>query len=297
MKSKFVVSSLCVSGLLAAASPASASSFFFSTGNPDGLIASASRPGIGSFEIETGDDFILSHPTAITSATFTGLVPTGARPTNVVVEIYRVFPLDSNVNRTNGPPTFGTPNVPARMNSPSDVALDSRDSSVASSLTFSTITLSATFTANNSVRPGGIHPLPNVFTGGNGPATGQEVEFNVTFITPFNLDADHYFFVPQVQLDTGDFLWLSAAKPITGGTGPFTPDLQSWTRDDSPGGIDPDWLRIGTDITLQGPFNAAFSLTGVETPLPAALPLFASGLGALGLLSWRRKRKAAVRAA
>jgi hypothetical protein len=27
------------------------------------------------------------------------------------------------------------------------------------------------------------------------------------------------------------------------------------------------------------------------TPLPAALPLFASGLGALGLLGWRRKRK------
>ena len=29
-----------------------------------------------------------------------------------------------------------------------------------------------------------------------------------------------------------------------------------------------------------------------ETPLPAALPLFASGLGALGLLGWRRKKKA-----
>jgi hypothetical protein len=33
------------------------------------------------------------------------------------------------------------------------------------------------------------------------------------------------------------------------------------------------------------------------TPLPAALPLFASGLGALGLLGWRRKRKAAAIAA
>ena len=29
-----------------------------------------------------------------------------------------------------------------------------------------------------------------------------------------------------------------------------------------------------------------------ETPLPAALPLFATGLGALGLLGWIRKRKA-----
>jgi len=32
-------------------------------------------------------------------------------------------------------------------------------------------------------------------------------------------------------------------------------------------------------------------------PLPAALPLFATGLGALGLLGWRRKRKAAALAA
>jgi hypothetical protein len=31
--------------------------------------------------------------------------------------------------------------------------------------------------------------------------------------------------------------------------------------------------------------------TWVVTPLPAALPLFATGLGGLGLLSWRRKRK------
>jgi hypothetical protein len=28
------------------------------------------------------------------------------------------------------------------------------------------------------------------------------------------------------------------------------------------------------------------------TPLPAALPLFVTGIGGLGLLGWRRKRKA-----
>jgi outer membrane lipase/esterase len=41
--------------------------------------------------------------------------------------------------------------------------------------------------------------------------------------------------------------------------------------------------------------NYVYSL--IVTPLPAALPLFASGLGALGLLGWRRKRKAAALAA
>jgi len=35
-------------------------------------------------------------------------------------------------------------------------------------------------------------------------------------------------------------------------------------------------------------------LTPAPTPLPAAFPLFATGLGALGLLGWRRKRKNAA---
>jgi hypothetical protein len=33
-------------------------------------------------------------------------------------------------------------------------------------------------------------------------------------------------------------------------------------------------------------------IIGAATPIPAALPLFASGLGGLGLFGWRRKRKA-----
>ena len=37
--------------------------------------------------------------------------------------------------------------------------------------------------------------------------------------------------------------------------------------------------------------SVEFSLTS-PVPIPAALPLFASGLGVLGLLGWRRKRKA-----
>jgi hypothetical protein len=37
--------------------------------------------------------------------------------------------------------------------------------------------------------------------------------------------------------------------------------------------------------------NATWAST---VPLPTALPLFATGLGALGLLGWRRKRKAAA---
>jgi len=60
-------------------------------------------------------------------------------------------------------------------------------------------------------------------------------------------------------LSSGNFLWLSAPKPIVAPGTPFAPDLQSWIRNDD---LAPDWLRIGTDITGQGPFNAAFSLAG-----------------------------------
>jgi len=39
-------------------------------------------------------------------------------------------------------------------------------------------------------------------------------------------------------------------------------------------------------------FWYGFTVGAPQVPLPAALPLFATGLGALGLLGWRRKRKA-----
>jgi hypothetical protein len=278
--------------------PALADSFVFNTGNPDGLIATATRPDSpGKFEIETGDDFVLTQQTSITGAAFTGLIPSGASTSdvkNVVVEVYRVFPLDSNVGRTSGPPTFSTPNVPTRVNSPSDVALVSRDSS--SGLNFISTVVQSSFTANNSVTPGGIHPLPGIFTGGNGPVTGQETVISVNLTMPIDLAAGQYFFVPQVELANGDFLWLSAARPIVPPGTSFPPgftDLQSWTRDE---GIDPDWLRIGTDITHQGPFNAAFVLNGVSVPGPvvgAGLPGLIAACGGILALA-RRRRKAAA---
>ena len=112
-----------------------------------------------------------------------------------------------------------------------------------------------TFTANNSVQPGGIHPVPGQTTGGNGPVTGLEVQISVNFTTPFDLPADHYFFVPQVEVTVGDFLWLSAPRPITPPGTPFPmgfTDLQSWTRDQM---LDPDWLRVGTDIVGPDPMR------------------------------------------
>jgi hypothetical protein len=53
-----------------------------------------------------------------------------------------------------------------------------------------------------------------------------------------------------------------------------------------------DWiLTRGTPVdtgTNLGTWSAS------ATPLPATLPLFATGLGGVGLLGWRKKRKAAT---
>jgi hypothetical protein len=282
--------------LWAMSGTARADLFTFSTGAPDGLIGMASRPGPGpgsgpNQETEAADDFITTaSSTIINHATFIGLAPAGVNLNDIAqlrVEIYRVFPKDSDVGRTSGAPTFSTPQVPTRVNSPSDVEFDDRDSA-ASNLTFTANLLNSSFTVANSVDLG-IHPKPTQFTGGDGAVTGQEILFDVTFTTPFQLPADHYFFVPQVLLANANdhFLWLSAPKPIIAPGTPFNPDLQTWIRNAD---LDPDWLRVGTDITHQGPFNGAFSLSGQAVPEPATFTLL--GLGALGLIGyrWRRRR-------
>jgi hypothetical protein len=249
-------------------------------------MATASRPdSTGKFEIESADDFLVNtggDGAVITNGTFTGLLSGSlATPTvqNVIIEIYRVFPLDSN--------TVRTPNVTTRMNSPSDVAFLTEDASLLD-FAFSTITLASTFTAANSVQPGGIHPAPSQTTGGNGSVAGQETRFNFSFVVPFFLPDGHYFFVPQVQVSGGEFYWLSAERPITTGLN-FAPDLQAWTRDEM---LDPDWSRVGTDIVgpnggLPAPqFNMAFTLAGTAVPEPAT---FGFCLAALGVLGWRAR--------
>jgi len=242
--------------LLLLASHASATTFTFSTGNPDGKIATLSRPSSpGKIQTETADDFIIvSNTTLINHATFTGLIPSGtpvSSALSVEIEIYHVFPNDSDTNRTL--------HVPTRAKSPGDVEInDATRDGLNGSLSFSVTLVNASFTASNSV-VNGIHAATNQTTHGEGPVTGEEVSINVAFNPPISLPPGHYFFRPEVLLTSGDFLWLSAPKPIVAPGTPFTPDLQSWIRNDD---LAPDWLRIGADIVGAGAFNASFSLLG-----------------------------------
>jgi hypothetical protein len=173
--------------------------------------------------------------------------------------------------------------VPSRANSPADVEIDAatRDTSLGT-LTFSASLMAEDFAVLNSVVDG-INPAPDNLTLGEGSASGDVVQITITFVPPIVLPADHYFFRPEVEVTDGDFLYLSAPKPIVAPGTPFTGDLQAWIRNSD---LKPDWLRVGTDIIGGTPvqtFNMTFSLTGetvsqdatptaTVTPTPTATP-------------------------
>ena len=246
--------------------PLWASPFFFAAGSPDGLLGALSRrPSPGKIETETADDFLLEETTVITHATIFGLLPVGTpvdNIRNVEVEVYHIFPEDSDVGRTSGPPTFSTSAVPTRVNSPSDVEIDTATRErTAGTLAISARVVSGNFMVANTVVNG-----ISVKTGGEGPRSGEEVEITITFTSPIVLPGGHYFFRPEVLLTSGDFLYLSAPRPIVAPGTPFLGDLQAWIRNSN---LAPDWLRIGTDIIDGTPaptFNMAFSLTGETVP-------------------------------
>jgi hypothetical protein len=262
--------------LALAASPAGAVTVFhFSTGGPDGKLGALSQPANEEHQqTETADDFVLGQRTRLTSAHFTGLLTGGATADdvkNVEIEFYHVFPGDSH-----GP----SGNVTTRTNSPADVEIGAatRDGGDGS-LSFTTQVDSEKFSVLNTVTT--VHGKnPGEFTGGDGPATGEEVTFDVNFATPVDLNADHFFFRPEVELSNGSFLWLSSPFPVGADGTPFSPDRQAWIRNDA---LAPDWVRIGTDVTHQGPFNMSFALDGVSgVPEASSWALMIMGCGLAG---------------
>jgi hypothetical protein len=160
--------------------PGWAAVFSFSTGNPDGKLGALSQQASSEnnqIETETADDFILSDATVINSAIITGLIiPLGASPasiTNIEVELYHVFPADSG-------PASGK--VPTRQNSPADVEIGTatRDGS-AGTLAFNNRLVNSSFMVTSTV----VNQLQPK-TGGEGSATGKEVQIAITFTAPYH---------------------------------------------------------------------------------------------------------------
>src|SRR5499425_272016 len=101
-RGSLITGALLLAALLA--TPLWAAPFFFSTGSPKGQLGALSRrPSPGKIETETADDFVLEETTVITHATIFGLLPVGTpvdNIRNVEVEVYHIFPVDSDVSRT-----------------------------------------------------------------------------------------------------------------------------------------------------------------------------------------------------
>src|SRR5438876_1151098 len=138
---------------------------------------------------------------------------------------------------------------------PADAAMLSGDrSNEDGNLVFAFVVIQDHYQIANSVING-----ISLNTGGEGPVAGWLTQFIVLFTDEFVLDPDHYFIVPQIEVlnGLGEFLWASAPRNPP----PFTGDLQTWIRNSD---LDPDWLRVGTDIVGGTTFNASFSLSGVS---------------------------------
>jgi hypothetical protein len=103
---------------------------------------------------------------------------------------------------------------------------------------------------------------------------------------------------PPYNEGGGFYEWYGGANGIKPGTNAFgfsvttsfAPTLANGLNDyflyGSPGGV----VAFGTVVVP----NGANSLSVSPVPLPGAFPAFATGLGAMGLLAWYRKRKTAT---
>ena len=164
-------------------------------------------------------------------------------------------------------------------------------SSTAAELMFVPAIVQMSFTAANSVL-NGIHPMPGQFTGGDGAVTGQEVTLQHLVLERAQPARRPLLLRPaspgderRVPLAVGAAADRAPGVPFPAGS----TDLQSWIRNAA---LDPDWLRVGTDITHQGPFNAVFTLSGdtvAAVPEPETYALLLIGIAAIGVARARRK--------
>jgi hypothetical protein len=163
----------------------------------------------------------------------------------------------------------------------------------AATLTGDTITQTdptGTFSFLVTSPPGVQHTEGHTTFEYNGGVAGNEFLMDLIAIGSFT---GVYSTNPVTSTITLSNLNFSGGEALTGFTvlnsvlGPITVDILSSTS------LSLSWTDgapiTGPEVMLSGDF---LTTPVTSTPLPAALPLLATGLGGLGLLGWRRKRKA-----
>jgi len=178
----------------------------------------------------------------------------------------------------------------------------------------------ASGTLDQLIANGGVfNGLTYTFTAGpSGALTGGIItdianSFSALSLGGNQTDGSKYFF-------GGDSVTINFATPVYAAGAFFNVNLNSgnFGLSSTVGFVNTDSSIFDTEtfvfagitsttafssITLYSddPDHGSFNIPEIDfvssTPLPASLPLFASGLGAFGLLGWSRKKKAAALAA
>jgi len=122
--------------------------------------------------------------------------------------------------------------------------------------------------------------------------TGWSLVFQVGGATGITIGTDPTFFLSPLRASTSVLDFEPTGGDVAFANGDFWQLLG--TSHSPPFGAE---VFVRNGVTTTVPFTALFNDLPIgvaeltPTPLPAALTLFATGLGALGLLGWRRKRK------
>lgn len=146
--------------------------------------------------------------------------------------------------------------------------------------TFTTFDASGTFDSPSS----GINLYGSITVDVTvGSITG--LSLNVTGFDPFNIlfsNGSNPLIAKSsaAVLNEQDYLYLT-----------FSQSLIGYTGGQIASGHTVKVLEPCTGCDFHTLFSGSFTAQVSTTPLPAALPLFATGLGAMGLLGWRRKRE------
>jgi hypothetical protein len=142
-----------------------------------------------------------------------------------------------------------------------------------------------------------VTPLPDTFTVGAGVETIFNVEDGTVFVSA-DFDANSLLMI--FTTSSTDLFWLTASQngPVfTVLSGNAFPSIDSVMTSNG-GSIGAYILNGELYVNLSGwhfangdTATVLFSSSDVTTPLPAALPLFGSILGAGGLIGWMRRRR------